>query len=196
MKIGLFGGTFDPIHIGHLIIADQTRQQMGLDEIWLIPAGDPPHKKEQEVTPAWHRLRMVELATQDHPSLYVKAIEVEQAGRSYTVRTVEALTKLYPHHEFFLMVGADMVNDLSSWYKIKDIIQVVHILGIDRAGVTMDEENMPSWIREKFTRVPLDVSVHLSSTYLRNQIKRGRSLQYLTPVGVRLYVEEHKLYET
>lgn len=192
MKIGIFGGTFDPIHFGHLLLAEQARELVPLDEVWFIPAGEPPHKKGREITAAEHRYQMVLLATKDHPSFKVSRIEMDREGQSYTIETIQKLTQMYPDDQFFLLVGADMVKDLPQWYKIKKILQIVHVVGLGRMGV--EDENIPDDIQQRLTWIPDAIETNLSSTAIRKRLANGKSIRYMVPEQVRQYIKENGLY--
>jgi nicotinate-nucleotide adenylyltransferase len=194
MKIGIFGGTFDPIHLGHLLLAEQALEAVPLDEVWFVPAGEPPHKRERVVTPAFHRLRMVELATREHPRFRVSDLEVKRQGPSYTVHTIEALKAAHPQHHFFLLVGADMVKDLPNWYKTNKIIQHVQILALGRPGV--ETGDIPAEIRERLTWIEGAAETNISSSLIRRRLAAGKSVRYLLPEPVYQYVKEHRLYGT
>lgn len=192
MRIGIFGGTFDPIHIGHLLVAEQAREAVGLDEVWFVPNASPPHK-DSPVSAAQHRVRMVELAIDDHPCFRLSRVELDRPGPSYTVDTVKDLKNAHPLTHFFLIVGGDMVNDLPRWYKIEEILQVVRIVGLQRPGVTVG--NLPSYITNRLILVKDAVTVDLSSTEIRKRAAVGKSIRYLVPEKVRRYIEENRLYE-
>ncbi|MBN2908595.1 nicotinate-nucleotide adenylyltransferase [Polycladomyces sp. WAk] len=194
MNIGIFGGTFDPIHIGHLIIAEQAWQSAGLDEVWFIPAASPPHKPGQDITPAEHRVEMVRLAIRDHPKFRLSTVELQRPGPSYTVDTVRQLCAQHPRDRFFLIVGGDMVNDLPNWYKIEEILQMVDIIGHARPGTTTDA--LPPEIAEKVIWVRDPVTVNVSSTQIRRQLASGASARYLLPEPVRKYIKGKRLYGT
>jgi len=194
MNIGIFGGTFDPIHIGHLIIAEQAWQSAGLDEVWFIPAASPPHKPGQDITPAEHRVEMVRLAIRDHPKFRLSTVELQRPGPSYTVDTVRQLCAQHPRDRFFLIVGGDMVNDLPNWYKIEEILQLVDIIGHARPGTTTGD--LPPEIAEKVIWVQDPVTVNVSSTQIRRQLASGASVRYLLPEPVRKYIKGTRLYGT
>ncbi|SDW99257.1 nicotinate-nucleotide adenylyltransferase [Marininema mesophilum] len=193
MKIGIFGGTFDPIHMGHLIMAEQARFAEELDEIWFIPAKTPPHKKGPHMD-ATHRLAMVERAVADHPSFCASRIELDRKGPSYTVDTMIFLGKMYPQHQFYLIMGADMVLHLPKWHRIKEILERVSVIGLLRPGYSLDEKELSPEVRRRLTLVSKGVKVDISSTNLRNRLIRGDSVRYLIPESVRLYMEENQLY--
>jgi nicotinate-nucleotide adenylyltransferase len=192
MKVGIFGGTFDPIHFGHLLLAEQAREAASLHEIWFIPAGEPPHKQGKPLTPAAERKKMVELAVEGHPQFKVNPIELMRSGPSYTVDTIKELKKQNPHVEFFLLVGADMVKNLPKWYKIKEIIQNVHVIGLGRPGV--DHDALPEYIEERLMWIPDAVETNISSSIIRKRLMLNRSVRYLVPDSVYKYIKEQGLY--
>lgn len=192
MKIGIFGGTFDPIHIGHLMVAEQARVEVGLDEVWFVPAASPPHKRDRVITEVAHRVAMVEGAIRDHPSFRCSRIELTSSGPSYTVHTVRRLQECYPQHDFFLIVGGDMVKDLPSWYKIEEILQRIRVIGCVRPGNSFEE--IPTWISERLIPITEGIEINLSSTWIREQVRKGASIRYFVPESVRQYIEEKKLY--
>jgi nicotinate-nucleotide adenylyltransferase len=192
MKVGIFGGTFDPVHFGHLLLAEQAREAASLHEIWFIPAGEPPHKQGKPLTPAAERKKMVELAVEGHPQFKVNPIELLRSGPSYTVDTIMELRKQNPHVEFFLLVGADMVKNLPKWYKIKEIIQNVHVIGLGRPGV--DHDALPEFIEERLMWIPDAVETNISSSIIRKRLMLNRSVRYLVPDSVYKYIKEQGLY--
>jgi nicotinate-nucleotide adenylyltransferase len=192
MKVGIFGGTFDPIHFGHLLLAEQAREAASLHEIWFIPAGEPPHKQGKPVTPAMERKKMVELAIEGHPQFKVNPIELMRSGPSYTVDTIMELKKQNPHVEFFLLVGADMVKNLPKWYKIKEIIQNVQVIGLGRPG--FDHDALPEYIEERLMWIPDAVETNISSSIIRDRLMLNRSVRYLVPDSVYKYIKEQGLY--
>lgn len=192
MKVGIFGGTFDPIHFGHLLLAEQAREAASLHEIWFIPAGEPPHKQGKPLTPAEERKKMVELAVEGHPQFKVNPIELMRSGPSYTVDTIMELKKQNPHVEFFLLVGADMVKNLPKWYKIKEIIQNVQVIGLGRPG--FDHDALPEYIEERLMWIPDAVETNISSSIIRERLMLNRSVRYLVPDSVYKYIKEQGLY--
>jgi nicotinate-nucleotide adenylyltransferase len=193
MKIGIIGGTFDPIHIGHLLIAEQARDQMNLDKVWFIPTGHPPHKQGNQITAAYHRLEMVKIATEKNSAFEVLDWEIKREKLSYTIDTINWAVETYPSHQFSLIVGTDMVNNLPSWYQVEKLVQLVSIIAVKRPGFTA--ESLPEFIREKVRWVEDAVEILISASQLREHITRGRSFRYAVPHNVCRYIEEHQLYE-
>ncbi|UFJ38896.1 nicotinate-nucleotide adenylyltransferase [Brevibacillus humidisoli] len=188
-QIGIMGGTFDPIHCGHLLAAEQAREQAALDEIWFLPTHIPPHKPGEEITAAHHRLRMVELATADHPAFQVNRIELDRSGPSYTVDTMRQLTREYPDTRFSFIIGGDMVSILPQWHRFSELVQLVRFIGLHRPGSTYDRQSLASYVT--FVEMPLwDVS----STMIRNKVKAGSTIRYLVPEAVERYIKENRLY--
>lgn len=185
-KVGIVGGTFDPPHIGHLIIADQILHRYQLQEIWFMPNYLPPHKEKTSNTSAYDRLRMLELAIEDHPSFKIETIELERHGKSYTYDTMRLLRKREPNTEFFFIIGADMVEFLPNWYKIEELIKLVRFIGVNR----------PEY--QTKTAYPIDIvtipDVYISSSMIREKIAKGESVKYLVPNSVLQYIKEKGLY--
>jgi nicotinate-nucleotide adenylyltransferase len=194
MKIGIIGGTFDPIHMGHLLIAEQARDRMNLDKVWFIPAGHPPHKQGAHITSAHHRLEMVKIATEENSAFDVLDWELKREKLSYTIDTVTWATQTYPDYQFSLIVGTDMVNNLPSWYQIEELIQRVSIIAMHRPGFAA--ESLPDFIQEKVCWVEDAVEIFLSASMLRKQMIAGRSYRYAVPSKVCRYIKEHRLYES
>ncbi|MFY0546251.1 nicotinate-nucleotide adenylyltransferase [Brevibacillus sp. H7] len=190
-QIGIMGGTFDPIHCGHLLAAEQAREQARLDEVWFMPARIPPHKERAGITAQEHRLRMVELAVADHPSFRVTDVELLREGPSYTYDTMCQLIDTYPDCQFSFIIGGDMVEMLPKWYRISDLIQMVRFIGLARPGSNFD----PSAVSSSVTFVEMP-TWELSSTLVRERAAAGRSLRYLVPAAVESYIREQGLYES
>jgi nicotinate-nucleotide adenylyltransferase len=199
MRIGLFGGTFDPVHLGHLILAEQGREQGHLDEVWFVPSAHPPHKREQPLTRFEQRCDMLELATAGHPHFRIERIEKELPPPSYTVQTVSELRQRHPDHEFFLILGADGLADLPGWYQPQQLVSQVGLLVAPRPGVSL-------WTAERLANVlglnPVQVRLHyiacplieIASRELRQAVARGWSIRYLVPRAVEEYIRERGLY--
>ncbi|WP_066194232.1 MULTISPECIES: nicotinate-nucleotide adenylyltransferase [Gracilibacillus] len=184
-RIGLFGGTFDPPHYGHLLMAEQAYQQLELDEVWFIPSFQPPHKAEAKTT-ALDRLEMTSEAIKGHPAFLVDPIEVEQETVSYTLNTVRALTEMFPDNAFYFIIGGDMVEYLPKWSDIDLLLQLVTFVGVNRPGHTLET---PYPVKE--VQMPL---IDISSTMIRKRVKENRSIRYLTPPEVIAYINKRQLY--
>jgi nicotinate-nucleotide adenylyltransferase len=193
MQIGIMGGTFDPLHLGHLFVAEQAREQMSLDEVWFMPSNVPPHKDQQPFADPLHRLEMVRLAIADHPKFKLCELEFEIGGISYSVNTATILKQRYPQHQFHWIIGADMVQYLPKWYRIQDMVELATFIGLDRPGYVHSNQELPDWLSNSITMIKM-VQVDISSTDVRNRLARGHSVRYMLTEPVRSYIQENQLY--
>ncbi|WP_226583205.1 nicotinate-nucleotide adenylyltransferase [Halobacillus litoralis] len=184
-KIGILGGTFDPPHQGHLIMAEYAREEMGLDEVWFMPSFIPPHKQESATAPP-ARLEMVKRATENHPQFKVCDVELVRKGTSYTVDTMSFLKEEYPDYKFFFIIGGDMVQHLPKWNRIEELKQMVDFIGVERPGYQWNDS-----IPIHFVDIP---SIDVSSTMVRSRMVSGKSVRYLIPETVDSYIKENRLY--
>lgn len=188
-KVGLFGGSFDPPHIGHMIAAQESVWQCGLDEIWFVPTCQPPHQEEkQTAASAEQRTEMIERAVSEHSQFKLCLIEMERGGRSYTYDTIAELQRLYPENQFFFIIGADMVNDLPRWHKIDKLKECVIFIGLNRPGV----DSIPPVDVSLITAQMPDISV--SSTMIRARLKKHQPVRYFLQEKVRHYIKENDVY--
>ncbi|MFC5450306.1 nicotinate-nucleotide adenylyltransferase [Paenibacillus aestuarii] len=195
MRVGIMGGTFDPIHNGHLIAAERARIGAGLDEVWLMPANVPPHKPRAPKATADQRWDMVCLAAEGNPFFRPTDIEIGKGGVSYSIDTIKLLRSLHPDAEFAYIIGADMVQYLPNWHRIDEITQLIRFIGLARPGYELDMSNLPSSISSCVTIVPM-LQVEISSTSIREERRIGGSVRYLVPEAVRAYMEVNHLYES
>ena len=202
MRVGVFGGTFDPIHLGHLILAEQAREQGPLDEVWFLPAPRPPQKDAQAITRLDTREDMLELALAGNPSFRVEHIEKERDGPSYTVDTLKHLRERHPKHQFFLILGSDSLVDLPSWRDPRGIIRQAGLLVMTRQGsMHPDAETLRRTLgmpaEEKldlqFIEAPL---ISIASRDLRQRVATGRSIRYMVPRAVEVIIRDRKLYRS
>jgi len=185
-KIGILGGTFDPPHIAHLIIANDVKHKLGLDEIWFIPTNQPPHK-QKTTTSNEHRYHMLKRAINDVEYFKVNPIEFERSGRSYTIDTISALQSSYPTADFFFLIGADMVEYLPNWHQINELIEKVQFVGLNRPGFDLETT---------YPILKVDVPyMEISSTDVRQRLKKGQPVTFLLPHHVLAYIREYELYE-
>jgi nicotinate-nucleotide adenylyltransferase len=200
MRIGVFGGTFDPVHLGHLILAEQCREQGRLDQVLFVPSARPPHKRNHAVTPFRQRAEMLQLATAGHPAFRIDELENERPGLSYTVDTLDALKMSHPGADWFLLVGSDTLAELHEWHDPAGIVRRAGLLAAARAGarVMSAEELRASLKLPEGEAVRLEVIVapliDIASRDLRRRAAAGRSLRYLVPRAVECYIEEKHLY--
>lgn len=184
--IGILGGTFDPPHIGHLMIAEEVRFALKLDEIWFVPTADPPHKRTAHAT-SKERIEMVRLMTEDEPAFNINSIEVNRGGTSYTYETLNEFKKLFPNDQFYFIIGADMVEYLPHWYKIDELMKLVTFVGVKRSGYTLNTS---------YPIKTVDVPVfEVSSSDIRKRIRTGRPVKHLVCESVYSYIKERRLYE-
>ena len=196
MNIGIFGGTFDPPHIGHLVIADQAFTQLKLDEVWFMPVGQPPHKVGNHISEPRHRLAMVKLAIAGHAGFKLSRVDVDRPAPHYSVTALEILEAKHPQHDWCFIMGADSLSDLPHWHEPRRLIALATLVVAGRPGVQPDTTELEHEIpglspRVRWVDAPL---FDLSSTQLRQMAYGGQSLKYLVPDAVADYVREHALY--
>ena len=200
MSVGIFGGTFDPVHTGHLILAEQCREQGRLDEVWFVPAPRPPHKDEPDLTRFEQRVEMLALALAGNPAFRIDEVEKERVGPSYTADTLTELSRRHPGHEFFLLIGSDTLIDLPHWYEPLRVLEQASLLVVARSGVavpTVEElrqhlhapESLP--LRLHAVEMP---QIDIASRDLRRRAAAGRSLRYFLPRAVECYIHDKRLY--
>ncbi len=199
MRIGIFGGSFDPIHLGHLILAEQVREQARLEEVWFLPSAIAPHKRTGPVATDRQRLEMVQLAIAGHLAFRAKDIELNRGGTSYTVDTLESLSQLHPNDEFFLLMGGDSLDQFRSWREPERICQLATPLIFFRHGSPQSLDSLRGLVNpERFEEISSAAIgsrlIEISSTNIRQLAVGGRSLRYLVPRSVELFIENHKLY--
>lgn len=186
-RIGLYGGTFNPIHTSHLIVADQVYTALGLDEVWFIPDEIPPHVNSKTTIAAHDRVAMIEEAISDNSHFKVELSEIERGGVSYTYDTIVFLKEKYPEYDFYFIIGADMVADLPTWHRIDELSKLITFVGVQRPGFIANSSYSVLWVD-----APL---LAISSTDIRNRVISGLSIRYLVPDRVEKYIKEHHLYE-
>lgn len=192
MDVGLFGGSFNPPHIAHLVVAEIARDQFGFDEVWWIPNATPPHKSNDELAAVEHRLAMTERAVDGNSGFRVCNIEIERAGVSYTVETIRALQEQHPETEFGLLIGSDSLDHFESWHRPDEIAERVPLVVYKRPGV-IEQAAAPRFANHvHFVSAPV---MEVSGTEVRARRRAGRSIRYLVPDAVRAYIEAHNLYE-
>lgn len=198
MKIGIMGGTFDPIHFGHLATAEAVRESFMLDEILFIPAARPPHKRGRNVTDEKHRLTMTILATRSNKFFKVSDMELKRTGLSYTLDTMNELYKTFGNStELFFIIGADSLADLSKWHEARELVEKCHFIATTRQGVDVDFSAVENYFgaiaKEHIHRVTTP-GLEISSTDIREKVRLGRSIKYLVPEAVEEYILREELY--
>ena len=195
-RIGLLGGTFDPVHYGHLVIGEVARTEFGLDRVVWIPSGSPPHKQGDPVMPQEHRYAMTVLATATHPQFAVSRLELERRGPSYTIDTVATFLERFPRSEIFVVTGADAMRDILTWHRHADLIRVCRHVAVSRPGYSLKrlEEVLPAAYLPHIHSIAAP-GVDISSTQIRERIAAGKPIRYLVPEAVESYIQKYHLYE-
>lgn len=194
MRTGIMGGTFNPPHNAHLLIAEIAREQYGLDRVIFITGGNPPHKTG--AAPAKHRFNMTRLAISGNETFTDDSFEIESGEKSYTVNTLKFLTEKYPSDELFFIIGEDSLNDLEKWYKPDEILKMCSILVFPRVSQRQLEETVKDTAKKTGGRIfSINAPVmEISSTDIRERIKSGKTVRYMLPDKVLDYIKKHNLY--
>ena len=199
MKIGILGGTFDPIHLGHLIIAEEAMASLGLDRVLFVPAGDPWMKADTAITPRQHRLAMVLAAVGGNPKFKVSPSEWERFGPSYTVETLEEFQEDYGlQTELFFIIGADALKDFGKWHEPERVLELCTLAVVGRPSQeSLDLSALEAILPGIGKRVVMvdDVAIGVSATDIRERVAEGRSIRYLVPAEVETYIQVHGLYK-
>lgn len=200
MRVGILGGTFDPVHTGHLILAEQGREQARLDEVWFVPAAHPPHKDEPDLTRFEQRVEMLALAIAGNPAFRIDELEKERPGPSYTADTLAELRRRNPAHEFMLLIGSDTLLDLPHWYQPLRVLEHAGLLVMTRPGSAVltaeqlrERLNLPAQTPLRLEAIETP-QIDISSRDLRRRAAAGRSLRYLLPRAVECYIHDKRLY--
>ena len=184
MKVGIFGGTFNPIHLGHLVLAESAREALSLERVVFIPNGQPPHKSSAGLLPGSVRLKLVQLAIRNHPAFVASDIELQRGGSSYTVDTMRRLSEQLPRARFFLLVGEDMLSvRWRAWSELKRLCTIAVAKRPRAAG--RKERGV--------VHIPMPL-LQIDSTDIRARVAAGRSIRYLVPEAVARYIHAHRLY--
>ncbi len=194
MRLGVMGGTFDPIHYGHLVAAEEVRARFELDLVMFVPCRQPPHKKDYPITDAEHRYAMTVAATCANPRFITSRIELERPAPSYTIDTLRQLRARGPDTELFFITGADAVRELLTWREPQELVALCRLVAVTRPGYDLAglERELGELARE--VRTIEAPGVNVSSTELRERVARGRPIKYLTPLAVESYILKHGLY--
>jgi len=192
MKLGLIGGTFDPVHKAHLVIAERVYDTCKLDRVLFVPASSPPHKNDVTITPFDHRLRMIELAIADNPQFAASSIESLRPGKSFTTDTLAEMRRLYPNAELYWIIGADSASELHTWHDPARLLKLARFIVVDRPGWSLD--NVDPRLRELL--MPVEMSMmDVSSTEIRARVRKGRGIRSYVPAEIAEYIETHRLYK-
>jgi nicotinate-nucleotide adenylyltransferase len=213
MRVGIFGGTFNPIHFGHLRSAEVIREAFQLDRLYFVPAARPPHKEEEHLAPAHHRLRMVELAVAENPFFAVSTVELEREGKSYSVDTIRHFLAVLRSEALFFILGIDAFLAIHTWKDYAAIPELCHVIVTSRPGIVMPpkEAFLPVALRTAFWYdtasnvyrhktghiiVSYEIDgLNISASTIRDKVRRHKSVRYLMPAAVESYMAEHALYQ-
>lgn len=189
-RVGVMGGTFDPIHHGHLVAASEVADRFGLDEVIFVPTGQPWQKLDHEVTPAEDRYLMTVIATASNPRFSVSRVDVDRDGPTYTADTLTDLRSQLPDAELFFITGADALAQILSWHKVEELFELAHFVGVTRPGYTLGDDHLPDGA-VSLVEVP---AMAISSTDCRQRVAEGHPVWYLVPDGVVQYISKRDLY--
>jgi len=194
IRIGIMGGVFDPIHIGHLFTAEEARIKLDLDKVIFVPCRHPTHKRNDHVTAVKHRLKMSYLATESNPFFEVSKIEINRPGISYTIDTIQEFRKIYGWKSgIFFITGADAFLEIETWYKKDELLRICQFVAATRPGYDLEKLHKNFKKILKIMEIP---ALAISSTDIRNRIKNGLSIKYIVLEKVREYIYQHKLYNS
>lgn len=203
MRIGLYGGTFDPVHLAHLVLAETCREKLQLNQVWFIPAYQPPHKPGRVILEPKHRIQMLKLAVVGMPCFKVEPVEIQRGEISYTVDTLRQLQQLHPQHEFFLLMGADSLTMLHTWKEPQALFDLATIAVVNRgkepAPGVEDLGELKSLVGEAALAKILHVrmpGMDLSATTLRENVAQRQSIRFLVPRAVEAYIEANHCYRS
>ncbi len=196
-RAGLLGGTFDPIHIGHLILAEEARDQLDLSVVYFVPAGDPPHKRDRRLAPVAHRLRMAELAVAGNARFQVSRVDADRPGPHYTIDMVNIVRgQMPPGGELYFLMGYDSLTELPTWHTPQALVAACHLVALTRYNVPVNwedlERELPG-IRERVTLLDMP-ELEIASHHIQARVRAGRSIRYLVPEAVCAYIREQGLY--
>lgn len=199
MKIGIVGGTFNPIHVGHLMLGEYAYEELHLDEIWYMPNGNPPHKSiDNHVITNETRVVLTQIAIRDIPYFKYSSFEIEQDIISYSYQSLECLKVKYPTHEYYFILGSDSLFEIETWKYPNRFMSACHILVACRENMDLSLlQEQIIYLKEKYqsdiTLLPMPL-LEISSSDIRSRVKAGKSIKYIVPEGVEKYIYSHKLY--
>jgi nicotinate-nucleotide adenylyltransferase len=187
------GGTFDPIHNGHLVAASEVQSWFGLDEVVFVPTGQPWQKSDRKVTPAEHRYLMTVIATASNPRFTVSRVDVDRVGPTYTIDTLQELTSVMPDTDLFFITGADALAEIFTWRDAQELFDLAHFVGCTRPGYEMDSSTLHDIPTDRVTILEIP-ALAISSTNCRERTAAGEPVWYLVPDGVVQHIAKHRLY--
>jgi len=190
MRLGVMGGTFDPVHHGHLVAASEVQNLFSLDEVAFVPSGQPWQKAGKLVSPAEHRYLMTVIATASNPRFWVSRVDIDRPGPTYTSDTLRDLAAQHPEAELFFITGADALEQILSWKDADELFALAHFVGVTRPGYVLSGDHLP---RDAVSLVEVP-AMAISSSACRERVLAGRPVWYLVPDGVVQYIGKHRLY--
>ena len=193
-RLGVMGGTFDPIHHGHLVAASEVRAWYDLDEVVFVPTGQPYQKDERSVSPAEHRYLMTVVATASNPRFTVSRVDIDRPGPTYTIDTLSDLARQHPDAELYFITGADALTDILTWRAAEELFDLARFVGCTRPGYPMDTTSLSGMPTDRVALVEIP-ALAISSTDCRQRTARGEPVWYLVPDGVVQYISKHGLYQ-
>lgn len=193
LRVGVMGGTFDPIHHGHLVAASEAAHRFGLDEVVFVPTGEPWQKAGRKISPAEDRYLMTVIATAANPRFTVSRADIDRAGPTYTIDTLRDLRGDYPDADLYFITGADALSSIMSWHDWEDMFALAEFVGVTRPGYELTEDMLPAGIQERVHLLDIP-AMAISSTDCRERAAAGRPVWYLVPDGVVQYIAKHRLY--
>ncbi|MEV7395867.1 nicotinate-nucleotide adenylyltransferase [Aeromicrobium sp. NPDC092404] len=192
-RVGIMGGTFDPIHHGHLVAASEVQSWFDLDEVIFVPTGEPWQKADRAVSPAEHRYLMTVIATAANPRFEVSRVDIDRSGPTYTIDTLRELTALHPDADLYFITGADAMAALLTWQDHEELFTLAHFVGCTRPGHELTEVTLEGLPKDRITLVEIP-ALTISSTDCRQRVENGEPVWYLVPDGVVQYIGKHELY--
>ncbi len=200
LRYAIMGGTFDPIHFGHLAAAEAVKEELHCDKIIFIPSGNPPHKKKRELSDTIHRYTMTVMAVNSNPNFEVSNIEISRNGYTYTLDTVKQLLDYYSDNvELLFITGADAILEVETWYKVEELLKLCSFVAVTRPGYDKSKlEQKLEYLESKYNSSLYSIDVpglNISSTDIRKRVKEGRSIKYLVPESIEQYIYKNKLYK-
>lgn len=201
-RIGIFGGTFNPVHMGHLIMAQDALEVFDLSKVLFVPCDLPPHKDASRLAPAAHRATMLEKAIEDNPDFEMCDIEIRRGGTNYSIDTVRHLRNLYPRNDLFFIIGSDSLMELHQWKDIEELLRLCRFVTFVRPGFDPQKASGKALKlenglgRDLIKNVVAVHQVEISASDIRHRIAEGMSIRYLVPTFVEIYIAEHNLYKT
>lgn len=191
-RVGIMGGTFDPIHHGHLVAASEVATRFHLDEVIFVPTGEPWQKSHRQVSPAEHRYLMTVIATASNPRFWVSRVDIDRGGPTYTIDTIRDIGAQRPNAELFFITGADALEQILSWKNAEDALRMARFVGVTRPGYDLVADHLPE---DAVTLVDVP-AMAISSSDCRERVRQRRPVWYLVPDGVVQYINKHALYRS